>query len=151
MSSTPRQYLRLRNYDYRRPGAYFLTMVTANRRHIFGRIRGGRMLLSPEGMVAAAVWESIPTHHPGVDLDAMVVMPDHLHGILVIQYSPLTLMQLVALYKGATTRDINRLRATPGGAVWQRSFYERVNRNEGEWRRLRRYIEDNPRRWEEQS
>jgi REP element-mobilizing transposase RayT len=146
-----KQHLRLPDYDYRRPGAYFITIVSARRRTIFGIIRGGQMHLSLEGAIASAIWSCIPAHCAGVRLDAMVVMPDHVHGILVLQSSRHSLSQVVGLFKAATTREINRKGLHPGGPIWQRSFYERVIRDDEEWLRVRRYIEDSPRRWEQRS
>jgi putative transposase len=146
-SARSNKRLRLPGYDYHCPGAYFITVVTRGRERLFGRIRDGQVYHSAEGAIAVSTWHSIPQHHRGVRLDAFVVMPDHLHGILVLDSSPLSLPDLVALFKAATTREINRLRGSPGAAIWHRSYHERIIRDDGEWNRIRRYIENNPRDW----
>lgn len=87
-------------------------------------------------------------------------MPDHVHGILWLTDSErggssaaatrmTSLTQVVGAFKTMSARDINRRMKTPGSAVWERSFYERVIRNESELNRFRQYISDNPRRWTE--
>ena len=78
---------RLRGYDYTRDGAYFVTIVTVNRLHLFGEITDGEMVLSPLGEVAAARWLALSKHHPNIELDAFVIMPNHVHGILVITHA----------------------------------------------------------------
>ena len=80
-----RRSIHLRDYDYRRIGAYFVTMCTAGRRPLFGEVVRGRMRLSPCGREAAACWRAIPEHRPHTTLDAFVVMPDHVHGLVVIR------------------------------------------------------------------
>ncbi len=75
---------RLRGYDYSRPGAYFLTLKTFQSQHLFGTIRAGEMVLNEYGRIVRRCWHAIPDHFPLVHLDAFVIMPDHLHGIVWI-------------------------------------------------------------------
>ncbi|GAB5534921.1 MAG: transposase [Rubricoccaceae bacterium] len=75
---------RLRGYDYRQPGLYFVTIVTADRQLVFGEIHDHAMALSEIGELARACWEAIPEHHVGVELDAFVVMPNHVHGLIAL-------------------------------------------------------------------
>jgi REP element-mobilizing transposase RayT len=75
---------RLKNYDYGKNGAYFVTIVTKNRQNFFGEIQNGKMVLSEMGKMAKKYWYEIPRHFPFVRLDAFVVMPNHIHGILWI-------------------------------------------------------------------
>jgi REP-associated tyrosine transposase len=79
-----RRSIRLRGYDYSQAGAYFITICTQNRRYLFGTIVGGRMVLNDAGRAAATCWLQIPDHFPNVELDEWVVMPNHMHGIVVI-------------------------------------------------------------------
>src|SRR6185312_7959509 len=79
-----RKSIRLRGYDYASPGAYFVTIVTQDRACLFGEISRGRMHLNAAGMAAQTVWAAIPVHFPRVRLDAFVVMPNHVHGIILI-------------------------------------------------------------------
>ena len=76
---------RLKGWDYRNPGYYFVTICTKDRAHYFGYISDSQMHLSAAGEIAAQCWREIPIHHPNVELDEFMVMPNHLHGILVIR------------------------------------------------------------------
>ena len=79
-----RTSIRLRGYDYAGPGAYFLTICTAGHRCLFGRIEGDTIRLGPMGGIVEACWRAIPLHVADVELDAFVVMPNHVHGIVWI-------------------------------------------------------------------
>ena len=79
-----RRSIRLKGYDYTAPGAYFVTINVHNKRYLFGRVIDGKMHLNKYGKVASDCWQAIPDHFPNVDLDAFVVMPTHMHGIIVI-------------------------------------------------------------------
>ena len=74
---------RLREYDYAQDGAYSVTVCTDWRTHLFGRVTDGRMELNAVGRIVEKVWHELPEHYPHVELDAFVVMPDHVHGIVV--------------------------------------------------------------------
>ena len=100
-------------------------------------------------------WEHLPSHFPPVQLDEIVLMPDHVHCIIVLldasasaaQGAPRrapTLADTVRALKGNAPRRINQLRETPGAAVWQRNYYEHIVRNEDELARIREYIINNP-------
>lgn len=78
------QSARLQGYDYRNAGAYFITICTQHRNHFFGECENKQMQLSPLGLLAEQLWFEIPDHFPNTSLDAFVVMPNHIHGILVI-------------------------------------------------------------------
>ncbi len=75
---------RLKNYDYSQNGAYFITIVTKNRNHFFGNITDKKMALSETGEIVQKYWDEIPQHFSFIHLDEMVVMPNHIHGILWI-------------------------------------------------------------------
>ena len=75
---------RLQGYDYAQSGAYFVTICTHQRLHLFGQVIDDTMVLSKAGEIAASRWQAIPEHHPHVELDAFVIMPNHMHGIIVI-------------------------------------------------------------------
>ena len=74
---------RLREYDYSQDGAYSVTVCTDWRTHLFGRVTDGRMELNAAGQAVEAVWYGLPEHYAHVELDVFVVMPDHVHGIVV--------------------------------------------------------------------
>jgi hypothetical protein len=123
-----RRSIRLREYDYRQSGAYFVTLVTHDRALLFDDpvLRG----------IAEAMWERIPRHFPFVELDEWVLMPNHLHGILFFAAAGVDLDQsppdsaapagslgaVVGNFKSVTTRRIHRVRKTPGVTVWQRGL-----------------------------
>ena len=71
-------------WNYSWNGAYFVTICTDNREHFFGEIKGGKMRLSPTGVVADLLWHQIPHHAPFVELGDFVVMPNHIHGIIIL-------------------------------------------------------------------
>lgn len=79
-----RRSIRLKGYDYTQAGAYFVTACTHERAHLFGDVDNGMMAPNAMGMVAQRCWDAIPEHMPMVALDEFVVMPNHIHGIIVI-------------------------------------------------------------------
>ncbi len=79
-----RKSIRLRDFDYSQPGAYFVTIVTHHRALLFGRIMEGEVQLSRRGKIARACWQEIPQHFPQTELGAFVLVPNHVHGILVL-------------------------------------------------------------------
>lgn len=177
-----RRSIRLKGYDYAQAGAYFVTLVTQGRECVFGEMVDGEMRLNEYGRIAADEWERTPVIRAEIELDAWVVMPNHIHGIIVInpavvgadgrpplpavvradgrpprpptgrppdiQRAPRSLSSFVAGFKSAATKRINERRGTPGVPVWQRNYYERIIRNENELNRIRKYIADNPLKWE---
>ena len=84
VAPTRRRSIRLRDYDYTTGGAYFITMCTRNRECLFGSVIDGNVLLNELGEIAASCWNAITEHFPDVEVDRFVVMPNHIHGILVI-------------------------------------------------------------------
>jgi REP element-mobilizing transposase RayT len=76
---------RLQHWDYGSDGAYFITICTKDRVHYFGRIADKRMHLNEIGILAEKFWGEIPDHFPFAELDAFVVMPNHVHGIVIIR------------------------------------------------------------------
>ncbi len=163
-----RRSIRLRGYDYRQEGAYFVTIVTQDRACPFGQVVNRDMGLNEHGEIAMECWQNIPAHFPNVELDEFIIMPNHVHGILVItnndatdvgatHASPLpksphgpqsaSVGAVVGSYKSAVTKRFNARRHTPGAAVWQRNYYEHIIRDDESLGRIRQYILDNPARW----
>lgn len=149
-----RRQLRLSGYDYRREGWYFLTIVTYGREELFGTITDGVMQLSAEGEAVANVWAGLPRHYLHVSLDAFVVMPNHVHGILVLasrasaEAGRAPLSEVVRGFKTYAARRVNGIKNRSGTPVWQRNYYERIVRDDHELQNVRRYIADNPARWD---
>ena len=121
------------------------------------------MRLNNVGHAVQDVWDALPVHFPDVELDAFVVMPNHIHGIIVlndvgarsiapdnkqgaINCTP-TLGEIVRAFKARCTHGINQLRSTQGMPVWQRNFYEHVIRDESSLQEIREYIVNNPAQW----
>src|SRR5437868_13402885 len=111
-----RRSIRLKGYDYSQAGAYFITLCTYNREHLFGEIVDGNIILSEYGQIAFNEWARTSQIRPNVLLDVFVIMPNHLHGIILIRKgecnSPLrsptnTIGAMVRGYKSAVTKQIN--------------------------------------------
>jgi REP element-mobilizing transposase RayT len=198
-----RQSIRLRGWDYTTPGAYFVTICTHQRECLFDNLSFKE--------VAENAWRFIPNqaHARHTQLDEWVVMPNHVHGILVIvspvgarpgedklreqaqvlwpglaltppegdfrvdevgarppeddfreqaevlsgglasTLKPGSIGAIVGNFKSLVAGRINNLRRKPGQRVWQRGYYDRIIRNERELNAIRQYIQDNPRRWNE--
>jgi putative transposase len=79
-----RRSIRLQVYDYSQAGAYFITICTKNRECLFGEIVSVERRLNDAGMMVQAVWDEIPVHYPGTDIDAFIVILNHIHGVVVI-------------------------------------------------------------------
>ncbi len=79
-----RRSMRLQNYDYAQPGAYFVTVCTQDREMMFGKIENDAMQLNSAGKHAESVWNTLPERFPGVELDEYVIMPNHVHGIITL-------------------------------------------------------------------
>ena len=160
-----RRSIRLSGYDYAQPGSYFVTICTQGRECLFGEVHDGEMRLSEYGQVVHKEWLVTALIRQEIELDAFVVMPNHVHGIVLITSAnaqnvgahgraplhrkPRTLGALVAGFKSSVTKQINAMRGTPRQPLWQRNYYEHIIRGEPELYRVRQYIEDNPRKWPE--
>ncbi len=167
-----RRSIRLKGYDYTYPGAYFITTCTHQRVHLFGEVVDGTMRLNEAGRLVEWTWNDLPNHVPNIILDAFVIMPNHVHGIIVItdtvgsvvgagsepaltEPAPTTapatkryaLPEIVRQLKTFSARRINQLRGTPDTPVWQRNYYEHIIRSDRALNAIRRYIVENPLRW----
>ena len=154
-----RSSLRYPGYDYAREGAVAVTICTHERQRLFGEIRQGEMHLSPAGACAITRWEHIPTRFPGVMIDAFVVMPDHLHGIVITGTEPdiatgPRVGEIVRWFKSAVHADYAkgvRHHQWPRyeGRLWQRDYYDHIIRNDADLEHTRGYIAANPSMWQE--
>jgi putative transposase len=109
-----RRSIRLKGYDYAQAGAYFVTICAHGRECLFGEVLGGEMRLNAYGDIVAQCWDDLPRHYPTVGLDAFVVMPNHVHGIVVLT-DPATPAPANAGVVGAGLRPA-RVGAAGGGA-----------------------------------
>ena len=172
-----RRSIRLKGYDYTQAGAYFVTVCAHGRECLFGEVAEGEMRLNDYGRIVASTWEWLAEQYPYVELDEWVVMPNHVHGIVVMvddtgrgesptdedvlstrrggsRPAPTAdkpkrkpLGQLIGSFKTVSAKRINQMRAAPGAPVWQRNYYERIVRNERALNAIRQYIANNPLKW----
>lgn len=151
-------------WDYGSAGAYFITICTALKKHFFGAVKEGVMQYNQAGIIADVCWHEIPNHHPMITLGDFVVMPNHIHGILIlnnpsppVQQQPPNIAQqrfqnqgkntvssIVGSYKSAVTKHANRLGLENG---WQSRFHDHIIRNEKEYQHISDYIVHNPANW----
>jgi len=150
MNETPRRKPnRLRNYDYSQNGAYFITICTKNRKNLFGEINVGancvRQKLSNIGKIINTEIVKLSNTYNEVIIDFYVVMPNHIHMIIVIQrdqrtqFAP-TISRIIKQFKGAVTKQL-------GFSVWQKSFHDHIIRNINSYVRIAEYIDNNPFYW----
>ena len=147
---------RLKDWDYSSAWWYYVTINTKDHKEFFGEIVDGKMKLNSLGLICEDIWKSIPQHYKLVELDYHVIMPNHVHGIIILNpvetghapslpKSTNTLSNIVGSFKSAVTKSIRE----NGHKIfaWQPRFYDRIIRNEKELFRIRKYIEQNPLRW----
>lgn len=156
---------RIRNFDYSQSGYYFVTICVKNREEWFGKIINGKMVLNKFGKIANNVWLNIPIHYQNVILDEFVIMPNHIHGIIIIKQLHQTvgtgqcpvptinknikyglISKIINGFKNITTKKIRYVYGKPSFR-WQRSFYDHIIRNEQSLFAIRQYIKDNPSKW----
>jgi REP element-mobilizing transposase RayT len=190
-----RRSIRLREYDYRNAGAYFVTICTFQRECLFGEVVNGEMQLKEYGKIVRDEWIRSEVVRNNVSLDAFVIMPNHFHGIMLLSKGVEAMQRsgetstagdphnpgdppgrpygesnalsggcrgeavprpvlsgsigaIIGQFKSIVTKRINTLRDNPGCPVWQRNYYEQVVRNEDDLTNIRRYIEENPMKWD---
>ena len=150
-----RRSIRLRGFDYSQPGAYFVTVVTQERACLFGEVARGEIRLNEYGEIVRAYWNDLPRHYPNVGLDAFCVMPNHVHGIIVLVragFKPAptghALTEIIRAFKTFSARRINAIRKRQRVALWQRNYYEHIIRDGDSLDRIRNYIAENPLRWD---
>jgi REP element-mobilizing transposase RayT len=178
-------------HDYSAPGTYFITICTQKKIPYFGEMVNGELLLSGTGIIVRDFWLAIPDHFPNVKLDEFVIMPDHLHGIIIIKSSP----GLKLKFNNLETPNTNNLETAKLGVstegieqvgksknkgnpnwksnsvgsiinqykrictiksksfgldlVWQPRYYDHIIRSESELNRIRSYIKNNPKEFNE--
>ena len=181
MTETPlthrRHNTRLHGYDYSLSGAYFFTIVTQNRYCVFGNVDIREMQLNAAGEMIHRIWQNLPARFPTLILDAFIAMPNHIHGIIVINRpinpsdqsetppfpnhsEPETckfsivpkLGEIIGAFKSQTTVEYTRGVKEHGWTpfqrrLWQRNYYDRIIRNDHELNLIRRYIAENPLKW----
>ena len=142
-----RRSIRLPGFDYASQGAYFITIVTKDRRCAFGTIVDDALQATALGVIATEEWAAngSPVAAP------FVLMPNHLHAIVVLSAGVnMRLGAIIGRFKLGVLRRARTAGVAPtDGALWQRNYYEHVIRDERDWNAIEAYIDDNPRRWME--
>ena len=167
-----RRSIRLKGYNYSQAGCYYLTVVTQNRECLFGDVVDGKMVLNGAGRVAQTCWLEIPNHFPNVHLDAFIIMPNHIHGIIFIindemgksvgvqnfeplqrsnqnkyqQIIPHSIGSIIRGFKIGVTKWFRH--NTDIYTVWQRNYWEHVIRDEKELNHIQEYTINNPLKWD---
>jgi REP element-mobilizing transposase RayT len=170
-----RRSVRLKGYDYAQLGGYFVTIVSYQRECLFGEIVNGEMCLNDLGKVVKLQWEKLVARFSMIELGTFVVMPNHIHAVIVIRNgrgtaenthnknfeslrrAPTTerfgkpviasIPTVIRSFKAAATLRINLLREADALPVWQSNYYEHVIRNQADWERIDAYIQANPAMW----
>ncbi len=167
--------IRLKDWDYSDEGYYFVTICTKDREHYFGEIFNDQMILNEIGEIAYECWYEIPKHFPFVQLDEFIVMPNHVHGIIIIDHENqcetnpstvetknlLSLPECKTVTHGTSKTIGSIIRGLKIGVtkwindntnlknIWQSNYYDRIIRDEKELFNVRKYIQDNPLKWNE--
>jgi len=128
-----------------------------NRNEFFSHIVNSELILTKFGKILDDVWNNLPKYY-NVELDYYIVMPDHFHGIVIIDNTlnvkddkgkdPLTLSDIIGKFKSYSSRKIRNLLVNKDEFEWQKSFYDRIIRNDKELYNIRKYIQENPLRWD---
>ena len=149
MKLPKRKNIRLKNYVYSQNGAYFVMICTHNNECIFGKIVGNGLDRSEYGEIAENDLLNMQQHFPNIKIDKYVIMPNHIHAIILIDNDyktersrPFpTLSTVIGLYKSGVSRKI-------GFGIWQKSYHDHIIRNKNEYIKIWNYIDINPLKWE---
>jgi len=168
-----RKKLRLQHWNYSENGYYFVTICTFKKVNWFGSIENDEMRLSEVGEVVQKCWEEIPKHFSGIELDYFVIMPNHIHGIVIIDKeiddatktlangfpvanadlrslrdgndrSRMILCKVIHGFKSSVSRTLNKI----PDFSWQRSFYDHIITTDKDLSNTRDYITNNPLKWQ---
>jgi putative transposase len=154
-----RKLNRLREYDYSKDGHYFVTICVKNRLECLGKIYNERMIPNENGKIVIKCWDDLPNHYHNIRLDGFIMMPNHVHAIIIIKnpivgngFKPFptkkyNLSEIIRGFKTFSSRKINEQRNITDKFQWQKSFYDHIIRNEKSLNKIREYIQNNPLQW----
>jgi REP element-mobilizing transposase RayT len=163
-----RRSIRLRGYDYTQEGVYFVTICARHKECLFGEVVDGQVRLSECGRIVEEEWLRTAVVRPHVTLDSFVVMPNHLHGLIVIGNTtgkgtrlrvaaegegpagppPSSIGAIIGQFKSAVTRRSAPSHAAHDYTIWQRNYHEHIVRSDKALQHLREYVANNPAQWE---
>ena len=159
--------MRLRGWDYSSPGCYFITICVKNKECFLADMVDGKVIPNEFGKIVESRWLWLKGQYPYVNVDAFVVMPNHVHGLLIITNGyvvtgrdlslPMistqptrgkikSLSDIIGAFKTTSSKEIHL--AGFHNFFWQRSFYEKIIRSEVEASSVRQYIKENPTNWD---
>ena len=143
-----RKQIRLKNYNYANVGYYFITICIQNRECILSKITLNNKnehisTLTNEGEIVNRYIIEIEKIYTNVILDEYIIMPNHIHMILIIQSNKnITISKIIQQFKGIITKEL-------GYSIWQKLFYEHIIRDNEEYIKIKQYIKDNVSNWED--
>lgn len=152
---------RLKTWNYANNGCYFVTICTKNRENFLGEIVND-VQLSKLGKISKQCWEEIPMHFPFVKLDEYIVMPNHIHGIIImsnprnVETQNLVSLQnkfgpqsknLASIIRGFKVGVTKIAKKNNINFYWQKGYYDHIIRNDQSLAEIRQYIIDNPKNW----
>ncbi len=165
-----RKQLRLKDYDYSQAGYYFVTICVENKKNILCEIVGNDALVVPTSIGEKIIncWNNISLLNENIETDLFCLMPNHIHGIIIIQNDAediqiekkygfeiserrgrRSLQGIIKDFKSVTTRYYNKMvDESLRNTLWQKSYYDHIIRNEKELNEIREYIRNNPLKWE---
>jgi REP element-mobilizing transposase RayT len=168
LGDAARKLNRHRNFNYSLPGSYYVTICTDRHINWFGHIANNQVMLNNYGQMAYNLFQNLPHFYPNITIDCFIIMPNHIHGIICIQQNVGTglcpvlndvgtgqrpvptimkkyglLSKIINGYKNFLIKTI-RQQYNNYQFQWQRSFYDRVLRNQNELEHARWYIKNNP-------
>ncbi len=145
--------MRLPGFNYSQAGYYFITICTYKQQDLFGEVIDDQMVLNPMGELVKQEWQGLVAHYKGLILDEYIIMPNHLHAIVIINDEGTNsvikqgLFEIIRGFKTWSARKVNGRFARPGVPLWQRSFYDHIIRDETDLNNTREYILNNPVKW----
>jgi len=169
-TNAQRKNTRLSGYDYSQDGYYFVTICTKDRYEFFAKISNGQIQLNILGEVVQRVWENLPKHYHNCFLDEFIIMPNHVHGIIVIDNQSLrnglkpfptggnnnsqslkqySVSEIIRGFKSFSSREINKIYGKKVFS-WQKSFFDHIIRRQKSFDEIRKYIRENPLSWKDE-
>ncbi|MCP4649961.1 MAG: transposase [PVC group bacterium] len=164
---TRKTHNRLNGYDYSQPNYYYITTCTENHKDWFGVINNNQMILNSFGLICREHLQKLPDHYKNIEIDKFIIMPNHVHAIITINYQgngqalglslhndnnidiaknePLS--KTIRDFKSFSSREINKTINNGNKFKWQRSFHDHIIRNETSLNKIREYIATNPATW----
>lgn len=153
--------MRLKHFDYRSGALYFVTICTRDRACVLGEAREGELALNAQGELVDTCWEETPAHFPQVSLDSWVVMPNHLHGLLLIDETVTSVDEprqfgraqrgalgtVIGAFKGSCSRLARQQGLWRAEPLWQANYHEHIVRGVRDLEGIRVYVEGNPAQW----